>query len=713
MDDQSGPDDPFLQPYLHDLLACLAAPTQAWSGTDGQVRPEGAQGVFHGDVRVLSTAVLRVSGEEPAPLLGVARTTATAHFVGVVRHLGDRVPDPTVRVERHRTVTPGSVVEEVALVSTAQGPVDAVLDLTVGCDLAAMDEVKAGAKTQERAPDVTNHDGFVWTDGTSTATLRAAGARVDPSGRLTWTVRLPPGDRAEVSWSLTAEEADPLVATPRAARSWSAPSVIAEDPRLAALLDRSLDDLAGLRLVARRGRHGPSDLASTDGPDAEQVFIGAGAPWFLTLFGRDALWAARMLLPLGTELAHSTLRALASRQGTKSVTRTAEQPGKILHEVRRGEFSFEPWREPDDVLPPVYYGTIDATPLWVCLLHDAWRWGLGADAVEQLLPHLEAALTWVVEHGDADGDGFLEYVDTSGRGLANQGWKDSGDSVQWHDGRLAEAPLALCEVQGYAYEALQGGARLLEAFGRGGADRWRASAARLRAAFRDAFWVDDPAGRFPAIALDGHKRRVDSLTSNIGHLLGTGLLDDAEEDAVTRRLCGPDMLSGYGIRTLSADAGGYTPLGYHAGSVWPHDTAIVLRGLARTGRTVEASALVDGLLAAGSAFGGRLPELFGGATRHSLGAPLPYPAACRPQAWSAASSVAVLAALLGLQADVPGGTLEVGPLRPCPVGALSVRGLRVAGEELALTLDRDGAVTSMHPPTGLEVRVAGRAGTVG
>ena len=263
-------------------------------------------------------------------------------------------------------------------------------------------------------------------------------------------------------------------------------------------MDRCLDDLRLLRLAA----------PGADG--VEEEFVGAGAPWFLTLFGRDSLWTARMLLPVSTDLAMSTLRLLAHRQGTRTDDATAEEPGKILHEVRSAGFSLN---EDDDDgadrhLPPVYYGTIDATPLWALTLHDAWRWGAPDDEVERLLPALERALAWQVEHGDADGDGLLEYVDRSGHGLSNQGWKDSGDAVRRSDGSRASSPLALAEVQGYAYAAAVHGADLLDAFGRPGADRWREWADRLRREFAQRFWVEDALGAFPAIALDRDKRPV-------------------------------------------------------------------------------------------------------------------------------------------------------------------------------------------------------------
>jgi glycogen debranching enzyme len=271
--------------------------------------------------------------------------------------------------------------------------------------------------------------------------------------------------------------------------------------------------------------------------------------------------------------------------------------------------------------------------------------------VEALLPHLERALAWMRDHGDADGDGLLEYIDRSGRGLANQGWKDSGDSVQWHDGRLARGPIALCEVQAYAYEAALGGAAVLDALGEPGeAEPWRLWAARLRAAFHERFWVTDPArvgelGPYPAIALDADKQPVDSVTSNLGHLLGTGLLDAEQAALVARRLGSPALDSGFGLRTLSTEAAGFWPFSYHGGSVWAHDTAIAIQGLVREGHRDVAASLAEGLLRVAAAVDYRMPELHGGDGLAVTGRPVPYPASCRPQAWSAAAAIAVLGAL--------------------------------------------------------------------
>jgi glycogen debranching enzyme len=429
-------------------------------------------------------------------------------------------------------------------------------------------------------------------------------------------------------------------------------------------------------------------MRRTDTPD---VFLAAGAPWFCTLFGRDSIWAARMLLPLGTDLAAGTLRTLAALQGRRLDPETGEAPGKIPHELRESTQG-ETAQRSSVGLPPLYYGSVDATPLWICLLHDAWRWGMPTDQVRELLPNLEAALTWLTEHGDSDGDGFVEYVDDSGHGLANQGWKDSGDSMRFADGAPAEAPVVLCEVQGYAYEAAMHGAELLDAFGRPDAQRWRSWASALAERFRERFWVagSRELGPYPALALDAHKRPVDSLTSNIGHLLGTGLLNSGESERVVRLVTRPELASGYGLRTMSTENAAYSPVSYHCGSVWPHDTAIVIRGMAAAGRAHRAGELIDGLLAAAVHFDFRLPELYGGDPRSEIPRPIPYPAACRPQAWSAASALAIVQALLGLEADVPGGRLRIRPVRPSLVGRLRVDGLQVGGHGFDVHLSESG-----------------------
>ncbi|GIM89460.1 glycogen debranching N-terminal domain-containing protein [Paractinoplanes toevensis] len=632
-----------LQPLLHDLIPTIAAPTVALSGADGQIRPAGVQGVFHADGRVLSTAVLRLDDREPEPIGYAPAGPGATRFVSVARRLGDQIADPTIRVIRTRRVRPGAVDEEIEIASTATVPVTTTVTVETASDLAPLEVVRSGRKSDTRL-DVTVH--------------------IDPA--RTWQVSLAPGQSVVLRWSLTVDDPK-AVMFPGTRGEWSRPSVRADDRRLPRLVDRSLDDLAALRLTT----------AIDDG----DTFLGAGVPWYLTLFGRDSLWAARMMLPLGTDLAIGTLRVLARRQGSKVDPETGEAPGKIMHELRRSDVSAS--------LPATYYGTIDATLLWISLLHDTWRWGHDPAEVAALLPQLEAALAWLAEHADPDGDGFLEYLDTTGHGLANQGWKDSGDAIRFHDGRRATAPIALAEVQGYAFRAALDGAALLDAFGRPGGDRWRQWAAAMADRFRAAFWVHQ--GRHPALALDGDKRPVDSLTSNIGHLLGTGLLTAAEETTVAAALARDDMSGGYGLRTMSSNDHGFAPLSYHCGSIWAHDTAIVAAGLARGGFATEALTLFDGLLTAAETFDFRLPELYAGDARADLSRPVSYPAACHPQAWSAAASILMLQSWIGLTPDVPSGVIHLKPLPNAP----AVHGLRIAGHEVNF----DGTTLTGLPPT--------------
>jgi len=677
------------QPYLHELVTVVAAPALALSDADGQLTGAGATGVYLADRRVLSRLVVGVDGREPATVGGQSLDTATARFVGVVRHLGDPGPDPTVFVERARTISPRGLRETIRLVSRAREPLTCTVNLELDADLADIAEVKSGRPTATPPcrPDLDGAGTVRWPVADGIAVIATLAPEPDetraaaPSRVLAgWDVALPARGRWEATVEVTATAPDaPPAAAPPTRELWRAPAVSAGDHRLPALVDRSVADLSGL-------------LAADPVADDDH-YLTAGAPWYLTLFGRDSLWAARMALPLGTDLAAGTLRTLARRQGTRTDPSTEEEPGKILHEVRVGPAG-----------PVRYYGTVDATPLWISLLHDAWRWGLADADVAELLPNLEAALGWLRE---ATGDGFVRYVDNAGV-LSNQGWKDSFDSIQFSDGRLAEPPIALCEVQAYAFAAAMDGAALLDAFGRPGGDDWRHWAAGLRDRFRSAFWVEDRLGRYPAIALDGDGRPVDSVTSNIGHLLGTGFLDQAETAAVIRRLAAPDMDSGFGLRTMSSRSAGFNPLSYHGGSVWSHDTAIALRGLAAVGTgdaAPLAASLVRGLLAAAPAFDFRLPELYGGESAGGGRRPLAYPAACRPQAWSAGAALVVLTATLGLTPDLPAGRLTLRPMRPSPVGGLTVRGLRLAGRPLdvRLTAAGDAEVLTAAPDLILDL----------
>ncbi|MFH9979745.1 glycogen debranching N-terminal domain-containing protein [Streptomyces sp. NPDC017179] len=680
-----------LQPFLHDAVVTLYAPSFVISRADGAF-DGGVDGFFHGDRRALSRLTVMAEGIPLAPVGHGLRGADRADFRSILRGLGEVTADPAVALHRRRTTTAGGLQEVLDVTNAGTRSVRFRLTVTAGTDLATMEQVKSGRPAQAASAQAAGTGELSWaSDGFAVrlASDPAPDALDVTAGRLSYDVALDPGASWTVILRCTAAHADgdQFPAPPAGALPWRTPVLRSADRGLDRWLEQSLADLDRLRLTDPRS---PGDR-----PDQ---FLAAGAPWFLTLFGRDSLWAARMLLPLGTDLAAGTLRTLARRQGGVTDPASEEQPGKILHEVRRDTSAFSDTFS----LPPVYYGTVDATPLWISLLHDAWRWGLAPEEVERMLPHAESALAWMRDQGDAGGDGFLKYVDQSGRGLANQGWKDSGDSIRYRDGSLAHPPIALCEVQAYACEAARGGAALLRSFGRPGADEWEEWADRLATRFRERFWVEDARGPYPAVALDGDGRPVDSVTSGFGHLLGTGLLNHEESALLAARLSGGDLDSGHGLRTLSSEAAGFNPYGYHIGSVWPHDTAIAVHGLVRSGFPDAAASLADGLLTASAAFEARLPELFAGHGAQAGPRPAPYPASCRPQAWAAASSVLVLQSALGLSADIPAGTLTVAPGFARAYGPLTVTGLEAGGKRLDIAVKGDGSV-EVSAPEGVTV----------
>lgn len=629
-----------LQPLLNEATIVFRAPTQAWSDSNGEFGDAAIDGVYHGDVRHIRAIALACDDSAVEWISAAPDGADRVVFGGLLRGLDDATPDPKVRLTRDRRVAAGRLSERLSIASRLAAPITTTLSVRLRPEFAPLHDVKAGISRPrpvqieiEQDPDAA----VTVSAGPQRFILRATDARVQRAGDdiiATWRVQVAPGGRTEVAWSVELHDDALVVREASGPAPWAPPAVAAEvradQPRLARWLETALGDLDALRLA----------LPAHPGDE----FFAAGTPWFFTLFGRDALWAARLALPVDVGTAASTLRVLARLQGTEDDPDTAQEPGKILHELRATTLEM-----PGEgiVLPPLYYGSVDSTPLWVCVLADAWRAGMPEPEVRDLLPALVGALRWIVEHGDSDGDGFLDYVDRTGRGLANQGWKDSGDSIQWRDGTLAQGPIALCEVQAYAYEAAMSGADLLEALGDDldrdlaapAPDDLRTWAARLRARFAETYWVRTPEGRYPAVALDRDKRPVDTLTSNVGHLLGTGLLDPDDEAHVASLLVGPTMSSGYGIRTMSTAAAGYWPLSYHGGSVWTHDTAICAHGMARAGLWDRARQVVDGLLAAAEGFGYRVPELHSGDPASATSLPTPYPAACRPQAWSAAAAI--------------------------------------------------------------------------
>ncbi len=626
-----------LQPLLNDALIVLRAPTQAWSDGSGDMGAAAVHGVYHGDVRHVRSLVASCD-ESPIEWISTAPDGASrVVFGGILRGIDDPTPDPKVRLLRDRRVDDGVVSESWTVHSRVDEPLRTTLRLRLTPEFAQLHEVKSG-HAHPRQTDVVIDGADARIDaGPQGLELAAPGALVASGAEgvdAVWSIEIPAFGEVTVGWTLSLRDDTLVVGSAIAPARWDAAAVAARssDPRLARWLRTALDDLDALRLVLPEH---PRD-----------EFFAAGAPWFFTLFGRDSIWAARLALPLDREIAASTLRVLARLQGSRR--RRADRAGTRQDPPRAARLGArDPRRGHRAAAEVLRQRRLDPPVDLPARRRVARRHAGGRGA--RAAPALRAALGWIRDSGDSDGDGFLDYIDRLGTGLSNQGWKDSGDSIQWRDGTLAEGPIALCEVQAYAYEAALAGADLLAEFGEAtDADDvafWRAWAADLKRRFAETYWVETPEGRYPAVALDRDKRPVDTLTSNIGHLLGTGILSPDEEAHVAGLLLGESMSSGYGIRTMSTGAAGYWPVSYHGGSVWVHDTAICAYGMLRAGLRAQARTVVDGLLDAAEGFAYRVPELHAGDPRTHSSVPTPYPAACRPQAWSAAAAVVCLTTL--------------------------------------------------------------------
>jgi glycogen debranching enzyme len=418
---------------------------------------------------------------------------------------------------------------------------------------------------------------------------------------------------------------------------------------------------------------------------SDGLFPTAGIPWYAVPFGRDGLITSMQALGLNPDLARGTLRYLARWQGKELEPAREEEPGKIFHEIRFGELANL------KLIPHTpYYGSVDSTPLFLCLLVDLIDWTGDVDLLTELSPHLVSALRWCDEYGDLDGDGFIEYQQHNPLGVRNQGWKDSTDSLTAVDGRLAPLPAALVEVQGYVYRAKAGLARIFRARGqKETADRLEAEARLLRRRFNQSFWMPDV--KFFAQALDGEKEQVQSISSNPGHALWAGIVEKTRAAAVVRRLVSPEMFSGWGIRTLASTSINYNPMSYHNGSVWPHDNSMIAAGMRHYGHHTEAELVARSIIEAGMRFADhRLPELFCGFSRDRRfnSQPGEYLVSCNPQAWGSGSIFQLLTVILGLEVDVLGGRIRIDPVETPLYSRLHVSGLRVGDGTVDFTVDQ-------------------------
>jgi glycogen debranching enzyme len=648
-------------------------------GSAGDIGDSPLDGVFVGDTRVCDRLILTVDGERIEALA----TTRTSSFHALT--VGRTRKSP-VLVFREHWVGAG-LRSDVRLRNIGPAELLVTVRYLVGTDLASVFEVKDRRTPVERAT-ASVEEGWLTLEvpdrRRSTTVRPSPPAILDPDGSITWQVRLP--SRGE--WTCCVEvaavragEEQPLSYRCGTSPEGAAPT--ARQARWQTNLPRLTADLPGLVEAVNRGSYDLGALRIFDRDHPDEPVLAAGAPWFMTLFGRDSLIASWMALIVEPKLALSTVSALVRLQGKKTVAATDEQPGRILHEVRLDGAASLALSDGD-----IYYGTADATALFVMLVGELRRWGTPLDELEPLLPAVDDALGWIAGPGDPDGDGYVEYQRLSPKGLVNQGWKDSWDAICFADGRLAEGPIAVAEVQAYAYAAWLAGAEMADAVGDHAlAGERRRRAKKLRDRFNRDFWMPDRDAY--ALALDGDKRQVDSVASNMGHCLWAGIVAKSRVGAVSRWLLSPELASGWGLRTLATSMARYDPLSYHNGSVWPHDTAIAVAGLRRAGRPAEALRLAQDLLAAASATGGEMPELFAGISREESPVPVGYPASCRPQAWASGAPLLILRSLLGFNPDIPAGLIGVDPLLPAGQGKLNLSSFPVAGSRVSLDIDQD------------------------
>jgi glycogen debranching enzyme len=660
---------------------------------------EPTTGFFDADTRFLSRFLLTINGERPLLLsFGKVEYYSAAWFLRNPPAAG--LDHDAVSIARRRFVGDG-MQDHIVCANHSDHRVEFELALELGSDFADIFAVKAfdsalgdprRAILPELVPaffdEVENEFVFTAPDDFQgrTQVLLSLRGEID-EGTARYRVALEPRERWQLRVDVIAGEdgdgvvrrvaerhfGDELARVRESLAAWQlrVPQLRSTWDDLTHAFSRSVSDLASLRMRGA-GQHGQLPAA--------------GMPWFMAVFGRDTLITCLQTLLFGPELAQSALRTLAELQAQTDEPDIDAEPGKIVHEVRNGRGA-RAWF-------PAYYGSVDATPLYLILLSEVWRWTDDASLVRDLKGPALRALQWIDRYGDLDGDGFVEYLKRSPKGLDNQSWKDSGVSQKFADGTLARPPIAPVEVQGYVYDAKLRVAELAREVWRDRqlATRLEREATELVGRFDEAFWIDERGGYY-ALALDGEKRRVDSLCSNMGHLLWNGIVPPERVDAVVDQLMGEALWSGWGVRTMSSVDAGFNPLEYHTGTVWPHDNSLIAWGLARYDRWPEAYRIIRRTLNAAAYFDHQLPEVFAGFSRTETPFPIPYPTSCRPQAWAAGTPVLLLQLLLGLTPDRTQHRLVSSAPGEIPswAGSLRLSGVRAFGKVWEVRLE-DGEV---------------------
>ena len=658
----------------------------------GDIKPVGLgeEGLYHRGTRHLAGLRLRIGDERPLLLGSTTRHDNSRVTIDVTNP--DMVLDGrplragTVHLSRTKVLWAGACHERIEVRNFGQEAVVMPISLRFAADFADIFEVRGMERPARGAlldplvdgsRIVLAYEGLDGARRTTTIGFLPPPEHLEPRDAA-YVLELPPGRSVAIELRIDCEDGS-------ARREVDFASALS---RSSAELDGRFDRSARIRssseLFDDWVTRSLADIVMMTSETADGPYPYAGIPWFSTVFGRDGIVTALQTLWVQPALARGVLKHLAALQATGEDAERDAQPGKILHEVRHGEMAAL-----GEIPFGCYYGSHDATPLFVMLAGAYYRQTGDAELARELWPNVEAALGWMDGPGDPDGDGFLEYSRQLPTGLEQQGWKDSYDSVFHADGVLAAGPLALCEIQGYAFAAQHAAADLADALGRDTrATELRARAEELRARFEDAFW-DDDLGTY-GIALDGDKRLCRVLTSNPGHCLWTGIASAERAAAVVEQLSGDAMYSGWGIRTLAAGQERYNPMSYHNGSVWPHDNAIAAMGMARYGHADAAAGVIHGLFDASRHFDlARMPELFCGFTRRPGEGPTHYPVACAPQAWAAGAVFMLLQACIGLDVDARESTVHISNARlPLFLDHLELENVAVGDARLDLRLQR-------------------------
>ncbi|HEY6308526.1 MAG TPA: amylo-alpha-1,6-glucosidase [Candidatus Angelobacter sp.] len=685
------------EPRKANNLTLIDGKTFLSTTLSGDIMPPGAPdvGLFYDDTRFLSRLELRVGGYRTVVLSSSTEQTFVSQIELTTGQITLRetyeIPENTVHIRREQLLASDIFYDHLTFENFNFNDVMLAIELAFEADFMDVFQVRGVARQHlgHYYKPIVHRDVILFhycgLDGvTRDTTIHFSPEPERVEGTMAcWKFLLAPFKRFQLQCHVVPQVAG---RQSRAGRQDFAHQLRVRREAFADWESRSTHFHSSNRIFDQMLGTCKGDFHALQIPEGKEHVIAAGIPWFATMFGRDSIFAAYQSLLLSPQLATETLRVLARFQGDKHDDWRDEQPGKILHEFREGEMT-----RANEVPFSPYYGSVDSTPLWLILLSETYNWTADEQLVRDMLPHAYRALEWIERYGDLDGDGFVEYQRRSPRGLVNQGWKDSWDAIMHRDGQVAKAPIALCEVQGYVYEAKYRMASLLRAFGDpASADKLKKEATEMAKRFEKAFWM--PSRGFYALALDGEKRQVQVISSNPGHLLFTRMLAQERARTVIQRLMRPDMFSGWGWRTLSQEERVFNPLSYHRGSVWPHDNSILGHGMALYEFREPANHIFSALFQAALNFRHyRLPELFCGIERREYDEPVQYPVSCSPQAWASGAVFLLLGSVLGIRPSAARKELNiVSPTLPPFLDHLNMRNLQVGGSRVDLDFTRRG-----------------------